>query len=280
MIIVKRPSLFLFLGTGLLISFQSLGQFENYNTENERWFPGTVQTMDNKILTGELNYNFVSQALRLRQSGQIETLNAEKVMYFELEPGESTQKVFYSLPYKDESRDRERAVFFEVVHEGKGLALLSRHVFEMKEKRRPINNDPLSNNPPSFYLDRSESVTQVIYLANASGVIKPYLVGRAKKWTDFLLRNPHPNAMAMDPGLQPGYENEEYNLKYNEKKLKESNADKEVKRFKFIDKNALSESIGADFHRLEYFIESNKIQLNTIEGLILVVNQYSKINNR
>ena len=149
----------------------------------------------------------------------------------------------------------------------------------MKEKRRPINNDPLSNNPPSFYLDRSESVTQVIYLANASGVIKPYLEGRAKKWTD-LLRNPHPNAMTMNPELQSGYENEEYNLKYNEKKLKESSADKEVKRFKFIDKNALSESIGGDFHRLEYFIESNKIQLNTIEGLILVVNQYSKINNR
>ena len=282
MIAIKQPGLLLLFCTSLLVSFKSLGQFKNYNTENERWFPGTVRTMENETLEGELNYNFVSQALRLRQPGQIETLNAEQVIYFELEQENNAPKVFYSLPYKDEAFDRERSVFFSVIHEGKGIALLSRYLFEFKDNHWLL--DP-SNSTSTQTTDlqpvvtdlKIEKIMEVVYIANASGSIRPYLEGKkSKNFSLYNLNYQERLIEAAEEDEHPG----KRELKYNEKKFKESKTAKEVKNFKIIDKNALSESTGAEFRRLESFIERNNIQLNTIEGLIEVVDHYSKIKGR
>ncbi len=265
MIHTRHCRLLLLFCSSLLFSLKVPGQFKNYNTENEYWSPGAIQLIDKETIEGELNYNFVSQTLRIRRSDQIETFNAREVLLFNLIQEDGNRKTFYSLPYKDEAFDRERPVFFYVIYEGKGIALLSRNVLEFRNTQ--LSDDPAA----AFYIlptaNKVESIKEVIYLANALGSIKPYLEG--KKSTDF---NFTPTYRSYPTASSDG----NYKLEHDEKKFEESQLENKVRKFKVVDKRLLSESLGSDFYKVEDFMKENNVKSNTVEGLVRIMDYYSE----
>ena len=266
MISIKQSKIFLLFSVLPLISIEIIGQTKNFNTENEYWFQGNLQLMNNEIIDGELNYNFVSQILRVRKPGKIENFIAENVVFFELQYEDGTKKTFYSLPYKDGTSDRDKPIFFSVVHEAKGVAILSRFIFELKDPNWLLENAVGLNNVP-IVDPKFENVKEWIYLIDASGKITPYLEGKKSKSFNLSLAHDISNPDA-------------YRIRSHDRKFEKSKSEEEVKQFKVIDKNALYEFTGDYFYDIEDFIDRNNLKSNTIKGLIKIIDHYSKIKDR
>ena len=170
----------------MLISYagiqSALSQFKNYNIENQQCFSGRVKLLDGETIDGELNHNFVSQVLRLRRIDKIEIYNAEEVLLFLLEKSDKEPDLYYSIPYMDQKNGRKRAVFFELLYENNELAILSRLIFEFKDRNwlfHANTNNPLSAVLPTDY--KIEKVWERIYMANTRGTIRPYMEGKKSK---------------------------------------------------------------------------------------------------
>ncbi|MEM9391374.1 MAG: hypothetical protein AAGA02_12925 [Bacteroidota bacterium] len=246
----------------------ALSQFKNYNTENEQWFSGRVKLLGGKTIDGELNYNFVSQVLRLRKTDKIEIYNAEEVLLFLLEKSDEEPNLYYSLPYMDQEYGRKRAVFFEVLYENNELAILSRLIFEFKDRNWLFDsntNNPLSTVPPTDY--KIEKVWERIYMANTKGTIRPYMEGKKSK------------NLSSTFGFNEGSSRADgkSTLKYNESKFKKSKADKEVRRYRLINKNVLSEFFDSEYYDVQDYINESNVELNTIEGLVEVFDFYANL---
>ncbi|MEM6524658.1 MAG: hypothetical protein AAF693_12725 [Bacteroidota bacterium] len=245
------------------------GQFKNYNTENEQWFQGRIKLLSGRSIDGELNYNFVSQVLRLRESNNIEIYNAEEVLFFLLITSNDESELYYSLPYLDQDYGRKRAVFFKVLHETKKLAILSRLIFEFKDRNWPLDSNPNAANSlsiaPADY--KVEKVQEVIYLADNKGTIRHYMEGKKSKSLSSTL----------------GYDESFYRaggksvLKYNDDKFKSSQVDRDVRKYKVIDKDIVLEFLDDEYYNVQEYIKENQINLSTIKGLIQILDFYEEL---
>lgn len=253
---IKSTIAFLTLFLPLIVC----GQFKNYNTENEKWFDGEIVLLNGDKLKGQLNYNFVSSVLRMKEAGNTIIYTSEKVLFFELYNERGYVKRFYSLPFDPGNAGRDIPTFFEVVYEDKEFALLSRHQLEYSEKQ-------IYNQDHHYGTSKVEKVFEVLYIADTKGNISPFLK-RKKSAVD--------NSFDWDGKLisvdKPG-------LEYNERKLASSSTKKEVKKYKFVDKQALSQVLSRDkYEKMEQYRKEEKLKLNVRKDLIKALSYYSSIN--
>ena len=246
----------------ILIFFLScscaFGQYKNFNTEESIWRDGVIKLEDGQAIQGEINFNFVSDVLKVRQSEDEpgEIFNPNKVLYFELKEGDQ-KALFYSLPYDFNEDGRYKPAFFEVVYQNGKDVLLARHILEYKED--DFVNDPVlgyTHNP------KQEDVYRTIYLATG-GEIVPVLKGRVKDFWSFIF----------DRGMALGSD------KYNESaKYSKSKTDKEKVKYKNILKEDLGMLFPDAYYDLKKFIKANKIDMDKVEGWKSIIDYKNQLN--
>ena len=250
-------TIFLFTVIGNFIGIQpGFCQFKNYNTESEFIYPGTIKLLDGEVIIGNLNYIFVSGVV----TNIVDTITygAEQVLFFELKDEESQSKQqFYSLPYDVNNSGRNGAVFFEVLHENKQVAILSRHYVETKQRKRRVG--AAVNGVGGFIPmnQRKEKVFQEIYIATKTGQIWPYLKVRKSTSIQYSLKQ---------------------HAEYSEnRKYEESKTDKEVSNYRITNDKVISDLCGRYYDDVQDFRVENNYQLNRVEDLILILDYYADI---
>ncbi len=255
---MTRMKLFVALG-GFLILFPLTSlkaQFKNYNTEKDIWYDGTITDQSGKTARGLINYNFVVDQVKIKfASGKVQTMIPNNTRSFTISDANVTQ-TFHSLPFDLKGNGRHVNTFFKEYYRDGNYAVLSRHQLNFTPANiiaespsagsRSVSTNPARNDPSRN--NAKELVIETIYFADRKGNIIPIIHGKkSANW------NPHLS--------QKG--------KYNEKKLKQSSVDKEVKKYKFVNyKDNFREFFGKDFKAFKKNSEDNNLDLRTIEGLI------------
>lgn len=238
------------------------GQFQNFNTENSEWYVGEVQLLDGRTIKGSLNYNFVSDILRIKDDDLIKVLSAENVLMFRLKR-KNQNSVFYVLPY-DWGQGRSVPTFFEVIHQADGIAILSKHSMEFVHKDFFDNQAYKDYSKDDRIIDlaeKKEKIYETIYLADTQGNILPYLTKRKTVTRNVELFSFH-----------------EEGIKYDSSSLRRSNTDIDVEKYKYLDKDALEKTFLYNFTDLKKHIKKNKLDTRRIEDLINVVEYSSSLN--
>lgn len=229
----------------------ALGQTRNFFTEKDLWYPGILVMQDGRKITGELNYNFVTGILSHRHANGSDAYLARRVSYFVLY-GESSQPVkkFYSMPLRTEDPDAGMFTFYESVYEKGDLAILSRHIFEHKE--RAVSAVGPDGIPMYQGTANIENVFEVLYLADRKGNILEYAVKKKDRDVTY-------GWSYSDPSLEDRF-NESNTLRDEEKK------------YRIINDDALSALVGDHYSRLEAYIKSEEVDIKTLKGLYHVLN--------
>ncbi|MTI20672.1 hypothetical protein E1176_06535 [Fulvivirga sp. RKSG066] len=257
---IRKHLLILFLCS--TVSF-TWGQFKNFNTENALWYEGNVLLLDGSTVEGQLNFNFVSGVLRVKQGGAPEIFTSEKVLSFEFYKAGENQ-TFYSLPYDQGDTGRDVPTYFEVVYQLDNIAVLSRHSFEFSHKNFLAGNEYSNYSEDDRLLDlaeRKETIYQTIYLADNRGNIIPYLSKKKKANRSYELFGFH-----------------EEGIEYDERKFRESQLEKEVKVFSYVEKDALDKVVDDKLTHVKSFIKKEKLNPKTLEDLISILAFYNELN--
>lgn len=114
--------LFLVLNLIFLSQFHLLAQ----NFPSEIWHDGTLVTIEDDTLQGDIKYNIEADLIQVRaKNGVISAFSSRKILYFEIfDSTIDNYRLFYSLPYALKT-SYQVPVLFEVLHEGR-LSLLGR----------------------------------------------------------------------------------------------------------------------------------------------------------
>jgi len=154
----------------ILTSIISSAQLKNFNTEQEIWLKGEANNGEG-LFEGELNYNFVSDILRIRNSnGDIKSIVAENMDWFTLTEN-NHQKSFISLPLNIDGLDRIIQYFFELLYIKGKYRILSKH----HARVRLTNGD-------FGIASRVEEVIEVIYLVDMEKqILVPVMQKRKSK---------------------------------------------------------------------------------------------------
>lgn len=236
-------------------------QYKNYNTESSIWHQGFVVTGEGRKISGTINYNFVVDQIRFKSaSGEVKTLIPRNTRSFTLVDSTGT-RVFHSLPHDLKKNGRKVSTFFQEIYRNKTYAILSKHHLDYNHSQPALTSstpavgtttnrtDPNSYNNFNF---ASEKVIETLYLANRDGQIISVFQGKkATDWTRYLT----------------------HRTRYKDNKLKSSNLQKEVKKFRYIDnKHVIDQKLKSffakDYRQFERYVEANDIDLKTVGGLI------------
>lgn len=244
-----------------MISFEVKAQFKNYNTEKEIWKEGVLYPISGEKIEGEINYNFVVDQVRVRAPGREEQIFVpHSVNYFIVEDSTEVQ-VSYSLQFDYLKKGNRVYTIFHKLFSNEHYMLLMKHITENEYKKFYQNNQLSVNTYGStdgyFQNYYEEKVIRIIYIASKNGDIVPCLEKKVKRtqtydWLSYV--NPI------------GYHNNP--TKYKSKKLKKSVTDKEVKKYKLVDRQELKDFFGHYYFRLERYIEKNNLNIKTLDGLI------------
>jgi hypothetical protein len=99
---------------------------EAQNFPSEIWHDGTLITIEDDTLQGDIKYNIDADLIQVRaKNGVISAFSSRKILYFEIfDTTIDNYRLFYSLPYALKT-SYQVPVLFEVLHEGR-LSLLGR----------------------------------------------------------------------------------------------------------------------------------------------------------
>ena len=237
-------------------------QYKNYNTEKEIWSEGEIIDRSGRKIKGLVNYNFVVDQVRVQlPSGEIITKIPSNTRSFTIVDSTGTQ-TYRSLPCDILENGRSRLIptFFQELYRNENYAVLSRHHLgfmnpAVLRSSLSARNASVSANPDHTIPNRAnvkELVIETIYFANKQGTIIPIIHGKkSANWTPHLSQK----------------------IRYHEKKLKQSNRNKEVKKFKFVDyEYNFRTFFGEDFKAYKIYTETNNLDLRSIDGLIKSLN--------
>lgn len=139
---------------------------------SEAWHKGKIVLIEGDTLNGEIRYSQETDVVEYLDgtSRTAIALSGQKVLYFEIFDGISGRyRQFFALPYAFDG-DYETPIFFEVIHEGQPVSLLSRERLEFV-----VTNPPFSIGPSYGRLE----LVYTYYFLNESGDIKKFS-GRKK----------------------------------------------------------------------------------------------------
>lgn len=222
------------------------GHIKNFEIEQELWYEGQVTLENGKVLTGELNYNFINDLLRLRNDDKIQSFTSEQALSFQY-TNEGALSVYYSLPFKNEMTNRAKFVFYKVLYQAKDVALLSRHDLIVKQGQA-IGNDPIDiNGRQTIYQYEYEDVERTIYLVKLNQEPEPMMKAKiieTSKFSQFFL------------------------LHYRRKKPEGTATDEEDLRYSRLYKGEVYDLFPEQRDQLKEYIEKENLKLKTEEGWI------------
>lgn len=254
-----KSTVFAILLSILGLHSELLAQFKNYNTEDQFWYDGTVVLNSGEALTGTINYNFVMDLVKIKSpDGEIKTLIPSNVSHFVLSDSSNTNN-FYSLPFDIYDQEKRNRTFFQEVYRNDHYMILSRHLIDIKNVDMPVGANGIAVN---FNITK-EKVFQVIYLANMEGLITPCL--ERKKVVNNTLTG-IALMLGWDGSINKLPESE---TNYTERRLSKSNTETEIERYKLIDKDSFEDFFSEEYQSFDIFVESNDLDIRTIEGLIM-----------
>lgn len=264
-------SVFTFLFVIILIP--GFCQLHNYNIEKGFWYPGNLTSTDGTKLAGEINFNFITGEVNIKNSGGHKVFIAKRVIDFQLRVGE-TVRSFYSLPFRDPNYRMDVKAFYEVIYSNDRLAILSKHEMEYKKIRQHGGNAGFySSLGPSFMIPTPsghyevEKVFEKIYLADKKGNILFY----ASKKKD---RDMH---FSFDETSLLSVFNQDLASAPIDEDAK-SNAERiDDLRYKIKGKSALSELTGVKYFKIEEFIKSRNLKVNTLDEIKQVIDYYESL---
>jgi len=247
----------------LLCTFSSVSsQNRNFNTENLFWHDGELLLMDGTLIKGKLNYNFVSQSLRLIDEDEIKILTANRILQFKYANNDTTI-TYYSLPYiSQEYYDRPRATFFKVIYKTDEYAVICRNLLEYNDKAfGPFSTLRGDEDIVALGKISSEKIYEEVYIADSNGKIIPVL--RGKKNNTLVFKE----IMIFNEDVLGA-----------ERKFNERKADDDVTNYKIESKHWKEKLFKDDEKLVKNYIKENKIKEDTVEGLVEIVEYYSSLN--
>lgn len=257
-------------------------QNKNFNTENTLWSKGQIYTAKGSI-SGELNYNFVNDILRLkRKDGTIKSIIANSIQGFILKDS-LEDKRFISTPFDIEGRGRKKKVFFQVIHVDGQYAVLSKH-FATYSKSTPQThppspstpnaNDPfsalqntnsLTPTPPEYSLIH-EKVIQIIYLVDMNDLtVLPVL--EKKKSIDSSIFEIY--GLRVKKNQEEKFESSRTSL--DGKKFRKSRKHKNDSNhlgFSSREKLDFKDFFKNDYKAFKAYVEEQSLDPKTLEGLV------------
>lgn len=235
-------------------------QTKNYNTENEKWFVGTVHLKNGQSVSGRLNYNFVVDQLKVEDNlGKQKNHGAISVARFELWDSQE-KRTFHSLPLSLNEKGKvvngkSGQAFFQELYRNDKYIVLSKHLFEVDHEKghyiptyQPMPNGTVPAKVRS-YEAIVEKVVQVIFLADRSRNLTACLQKTVSK-------ERYNNGGWWN--LFPRYDQE----------LDQSNTKKVVAKFRQASSNCFKDFFGRDYAKFEKAIKDQDLDKRTLSGLI------------
>jgi hypothetical protein len=174
--------LLLFLSLSF-ISHLSIGQpSDAFASTDSEWNEGSILLKNGKELKGLLKYSHKSDLLSYENGSTSKSFTARQVTGFEFfDDVDQKQRVFYSAPYEDAKRDVQRQLFFELLMDFEGFAVLSKVApvkLDKREYSTPAMFNPIAGSfsAGKYYgYPSTISQTETIFLMSTDGLITPYL---------------------------------------------------------------------------------------------------------
>ncbi|UII23216.1 hypothetical protein [Fulvivirga ligni] len=216
------------------------GHIKNFEIEQELWYEGQVTLENGKVLTGELNYNFINDLLRLRNDDKIRSFTSEQALSFQY-TNEGALSVYYSLPFKNEMTNRAKFVFYKVLYQAKDVALLCRHDMIVKQ------DQDVGYDNQTIYQYEYEDVERTIYLVKLNQEPEPMMKAKiieTSKFSQFFL------------------------LHYRRKKPEGTATDEEDLKYSRLYKGEVYDLFPEQRDQLKEYIEKENLKLKTEEGWI------------
>lgn len=108
---------------------------------SEYWHAGEVVTIEGDTLRGQIKYDLDTDIIQfsLDNKNTAQAFTARKLLYFEiLDKTSNRYRYFYALPF-NVSGGYNAPIFFELLHEGRHLTLLTRETIEYKVTNYPYS---------------------------------------------------------------------------------------------------------------------------------------------
>ncbi len=260
MIIKSFFTLFIVFGSTLVI-----GQFKNYAKESLVWKNGMVQMDDGRVREGKINYNFVTETLKVKSQDEEKVYSANRIAYFELIDNDTT--TYVSLPFDSHENGYSRFAFFKIEYQNTENLILSRNVFSYKENR---NVAPATGLTYGQINAKIEKVTRRIYIGS-EGKIFPVLIGKVNKLIgyDYGMQAPKKAELMIEQGE-----------KYALRKEMDSRSEMEVKRYSLTDKNFVNTIYPQYKSQLNEYIKTNQLKFKSISDLVLVLERKIQLDNK
>ncbi len=245
---------FILLSLLCLIYYNSVAQFNNYNTESKIWKKGIVYSQTGKQVQADLNYNFVTDRLDVRIGNTTKHFGANDIGAFLTEDSISTTYYFAS-DYEDHRLKQEGRFFFEIIHQKGDYMILRRHVIEYSSS----GNHASLNGKPLGLKHSKETVFRTIYLSDKKKNILAVLVRKISNEStsslDLLMNN---------QGMSESSANAK---KHNENSYKKSVTELEKKKYRILE-GRFEKFFGTKHYRFQKYVNENDLKLNTLTGLI------------
>jgi|GEM_PF-5766097 len=245
-----------------LFTSSAIAQLLNYNIESEQWFPGVIQLADGKMLTGKVNYNFVVGTLKFENGGEPQTFAPRSVSRFTMQTGKA-KRMYYSLPIFDEARGKRVEVFYEVIHTNKRLALLSRHIFEYREKvltSGGTTSNGMATTGQYLGTISIEKVYEELYFADKKGNIKLYCNAQKDKNRKYYY------------DFDEDIKNQQNNIS-----KETSRTSAEIDKYKIQDNSTLRYFMTSKYIQVNQYIRDNKLKVNTLDEIVQVMDYYETL---
>ncbi len=97
---------------------------------SEFWYPGEATLTSEEKVSGKIKYDLEIESIQIIVNDKVETYSANQLLYFSIKPENRPDRVFYSLPFRNET-GYVRPQFFELVQHG-NTTLLAREYVETR----------------------------------------------------------------------------------------------------------------------------------------------------
>ncbi|MEP2025095.1 MAG: hypothetical protein ABJI85_10570, partial [Reichenbachiella sp.] len=267
------------------LSNPAFSQHKSFSKEHDIWLDGYVYLSTGEKVKGKINYNFVSETIRVDKNSRIKTYAAKNVSRFAVFDSIRTKSLYYSFPYSyyaqskmlgisnktsgsiDIKSSTKKYHFFLVIHQNDKAAILSNLEIDYATKHR--QHMTYQHQGSSSKLSRYEKVLERIFIINKKVSPSLILEGKIEK-NNTIYINPFSQFSKYDhTAFKPS---EKENPDFTE-----SAALKSARKYKLFNKDFLEELDSKNYRKLEAYIEKEDIDIKTVEGLILVFDYWSDI---
>lgn len=224
-------------------------QFNHYNTEKEIWNQGEVYLNSGEVLVGLVNYNFVTDQVRVDQNGDIQTFLPQRVSSFILDDTLGNLAQYVSLPFDLKNTGKKVPSFFLMVYRNSEYAVLSKYVITYAGGDFGGATAGIGNASFKSPLDQvTEYVSQQIFLADKSARIEVCL---DKSISTFM-------SVFWDSKAE----------EYSGNTLAKSVRYREVEKFNIPDKEAFQSFFREDYPTFSRYVKDQDLDLHYIADLI------------